>query len=285
VTTLLAFWLAVLHIPGGAMGIRQGAVPGRLALMEAGAADNTLTSPNRGVDVVETSLCDGRYPWYDAATGRVRPIWPASTDVPQEWTNRLAALARRMGQAIDAIQKRIARFFRPLKLDRLPVPRRLGEFLMAALLFAGLAALVIFFLRVGLRGRAPSDVRAPEPSEARMISGLFDLPHEAELKDGALWNEAVRRRAHGDLAGALVCLFGYELLSLSRAGLIRLGPGRTGRQYVRALEDPHLRGPASATLRLFEEVYYGHRKPSAAAFEHVWKQAEAFRARLPGALP
>ncbi len=34
-----------------------------------------------------------------------------------------------------------------------------------------------------------------------------------------------------------------------------------------------------ATLRLFEEIYYGHRRPSAQAFEQVWSRALALEAR------
>ena len=61
--------------------------------------------------------------------------------------------------------------------------------------------------------------------------------------------------------------------------MIRLAPGWTGRQYVRWLRDPVLVDSLGATLRLFEEIYYGHRRPSAGAFEQVWSRAQAFEER------
>ena len=93
------------------------------------------------------------------------------------------------------------------------------------------------------------------------------------------WAEAQRRRLAGDFAGAVIYLFAHQLLSLDRAGLIRLAPGWTGRQYVRWLRDPVLVDSLGATFRLFEEIYYGHRRPSAQAFEQVWSRAQALEDR------
>jgi hypothetical protein len=101
------------------------------------------------------------------------------------------------------------------------------------------------------------------------------------------WDEARRRRAAGDFAGAIVCLFAHQLLSLDQLGLIRLGPGRTGRQYVSDLRDRELRESAGATLHLFEDVYYGRQMPAPQAFERVWSRGQAFeeRRKLLGASP
>ena len=46
--------------------------------------------------------------------------------------------------------------------------------------------------------------------------------------------------AAGDLAGAVVCLFAYQLLALDRLGLIRLAPGRTGGSTFRGCDDRRL---------------------------------------------
>ena len=100
------------------------------------------------------------------------------------------------------------------------------------------------------------------------------------------WAEAVRLRDAGDLAGALVSLFAYQLLALSKRGLIRLAPGRTARQLLRMVDDLGVRGEVSPTLRLFEAAFYGHRAPSPEEFAEVWALAEAFRARIaPGVAP
>src|SRR5262249_39682486 len=91
--------------------------------------------------------------------------------------------------------------------------------------------------------------------------------------------EALRRRAAGDLAGAIVCLFAHQLLSLDQLGLIRLGPGRTGRQYVHGLRDRELVDSIGETLNLFEQVYYGNQVPAAPAFERAWSRAQKFEER------
>jgi hypothetical protein len=89
----------------------------------------------------------------------------------------------------------------------------------------------------------------------------------------------LRRRAAGDLSGAIVCLFAYQLLRLDQMGLIRLAPGRTGRQYVQAIHDPDFIDSLEATLGLFEDVYYGRKLPTLEAFEAVWRSAQVFQER------
>ena len=106
---------------------------------------------------------------------------------------------------------------------------------------------------------------------------LGELPEGIRPADGDPWAEAMRRRAAGDLAGAVVCLFAHQLLSLDQLGLIRLGPGRTGRHYVQALRDRELIDCAGRDPRLFEDVYYGRRSPTAQAFESVWSRARCSR--------
>jgi hypothetical protein len=75
-------------------------------------------------------------------------------------------------------------------------------------------------------------------------------------------------------------MFAYQLLSLDSLSMIRLIPGRTGRQLVRSVGDRQLRGWVEPTLRLFEAVYYGHRPPSPEAFEAAWISAQAFQQRV-----
>jgi hypothetical protein len=273
VRKLLLVALAVLHASSGGGRAQQ-------------PADGVFPSPApRDRSRVETALAEGQYPWYDSAAEKVKPVWPSGTGWQKSWAERFDRLATRVGGFIDRIRQAIGRFFGRLWPRRLAVPRQTGEVLMAALLFAGLAALLVLLIRMAVRSRFERAGRALDPSDPGTIARLADLPEEAWRQDSDPWNEALRRRALGDLAGAVVCLFAYQLLSLNRLGLIRLVPGRTGRQYVKSVDDPLLRGSAAATLRLFEESYYGHRTPGTAAFEMVWRQAEAFRAKLLGGLP
>jgi hypothetical protein len=104
------------------------------------------------------------------------------------------------------------------------------------------------------------------------------LHREFALDDA--WAEALRLKSQGDLAGAIVCLFAHQLLTMSKLGVVRLAPGRTGRQLVRAVTDSELRTLVQPTLRLFEVVYYGHREPTVAEFETTWSQAETFERRV-----
>jgi hypothetical protein len=80
----------------------------------------------------------------------------------------------------------------------------------------------------------------------------------------------------------VVCLFAHQLLTLSRLGLVRLAPGRTGRQLLRSVADGDFRALVHPTLRMFEAAYYGQRPPTPDEFEGLWAQAEAFERRVAG---
>jgi hypothetical protein len=199
-----------------------------------------------------------------------------------EWIDRVTEWP---GRQLYRLAKAVGRWFRWLKFDKLPLPAFTGELFMETLLFAALAGLLLLLVRLGFRGRFWGPQRGSVAQEPGGIARLSELPADVWRGLSDPWSEAARRRAAGDRCGAVVYLFAYQLLTLSRAGVIRLVPGRTGRQYVSTLRDPLVQGSAAATLRLFEDFYYGHREPGAEAFEAVWSQAEAFRAKLLGTAP
>ncbi len=238
---------------------------GTTILRRAGdRAARALARGNRCV-ARPASASRGDYPWYDPGADRVRPMWPPS------WKKWLDDRLRSIGKAID-------RFFTgPSGSGR--GGTGFGNFLGTVLLATVLSAFFVFLLVLWLR-REPfaggSSVVRSLPGTAELLAQLPD-----ELRPGVddPWAEAQRLRAAGDFAGAVIYLFAHQLLSLDRAGLIRLVPGWTGRHYVRWLRDPVLVDSLGATLRLFEEIYYGHRRPSASAFERVWNRAQAFEAR------
>jgi hypothetical protein len=145
-----------------------------------------------------------------------------------------------------------------------------------------LTALAVFLASVfWLWRRRMSGTADGESAHAKLggATRLSDLPEGIRLGDGDAWAEAERRRAAGDLAGAVVCLFAHQLLCLDQLGLIRLVPGRTGRQYLQVVRDPELANSLGATLGLFEDVYYGRKRPTTKAFESVWQNALLFRER------
>jgi hypothetical protein len=218
---------------------------------------------------VREALKEGGYPWYDGDADRLRPIWP----LRMSW---LKWLGDRMRGALDAI----GRFFKRLGFGSLPAIGFHGEWLGTILLVTALATFFVFLLVLwlrrepGARSGAKAGLRGPG---TRAL--LAQLPEGLRSGLDDPWAEALRRRQAGDLAGAVVCLFAHQLITLDQMGLIRLAPGWTGRHYVRWLTDPVLVDSLRATLGLFEEVYYGRRLPAAETFEAVWSRAQAFQER------
>jgi hypothetical protein len=200
---------------------------------------------------VPSALGKGGYPWYDAPTDSAKPVWPPR-EFDWEWVPDW----------------------------KVPGLGSLGEMVGYAFAAVALGLLCYVLVLLWRRNRPGADElarRAVGPGSARRIEGL---PAGLRPETDDPWSEAVRRRERGDYAGAVVCLFAHQLLTLDRLRQIRLVPGRTGRQLVRAVDDPQFHAWVEPTLRLFEAVYYGHRAPSAEAFEAVWALAEAFERHI-----
>jgi hypothetical protein len=213
-----------------------------------------------GPGPVGEALARGGYPWYDAGTDSVKPMWP-----PREWD-------------LDWLDRRLSR----ITLGGLSSAGSLLAYLLA---MVGLS--VLLFLLVKLWRQYQPGPEAPRlKAAAGAAARIESLPVGLRPETVDPWTEALACRARGDYARAVVCLFAHQLLTLDRLRHIRLAPSRTGRQLVRAIDDAQIQGWVDATLRLFEAVYYGHHIPSAARFEQVWSAAEAFERRIAaGATP
>jgi Domain of unknown function (DUF4129) len=201
---------------------------------------------------VSSALGKGSYPWYDSQKDAVKPIALPEEEKPIRFPNYNLGF---LGNVISVV-----------------------GFLLA---LAALIAVLAWFWKI----YEPSGEDLPQSSRGRgEPSRVEALPEgmRRQFESSDPWEEALRRRARGDLAGAVVCLFAHQLLTLSRLGLVRLAPGRTGRQLLRAVADADFRGLAQPTLRQFEAVYYGHRTPSTEEFAVVWQSAEAFERRVAG---
>ena len=193
--------------------------------------------------------------WFDPATQRVRPV-----DIPVDarpsgdpsWLRTLGNLFGR-GLGVGNI---------------LPV----AGLVIALLVLVGI---LVWFWREYQPIPGEADPRPAKPGGARSIEAL----PEALRGDGDPWAEALRLRDLGDRGASVVRLFAHQLLTLSRLDLVRLAPGRTGRQLVRSVSDPEFRNLATATLRSFEAVFYGHRDLSDREFAAVWAGAEQFERR------
>jgi hypothetical protein len=217
-----------------------------------------------GPDAVQSALARGSYPWYDAKADSYRPV----VKIPPAW--------------LDRFFEWLGGLFRWLGGARIPWVGRVGDLIAIGLVMLALAVLIVVLIELWRRYRPVG-----EPGAATVRAGsaswVEGLPVGVRGDAGDPWDEAVRLRARGDLAGAVVYLFAHQLLTLEGLRQIRLVPGRTGRQYVRAIGDPQFRAGIEPTLALFEAVYYGHRTPTAEAFEAAWRLALAFRERAIGA--
>jgi Domain of unknown function (DUF4129) len=217
---------------------------------------------------VRQGLRQGEFPWYDSGADRVRPVWAPR----MSWLKRLR-------QWFDGFLDAIGRFFKSLGFGNLPSVGIRGDWLGTILLATVLAAFFVFLLVIWLRREPVAGAGGAARARPGSAQLLAQLAGDSALGLDDPWAEAQRRHLAGDKAGAIIYLFAHQLISLDRAGLIRLAPGWTGRQYVRWLRDPVLVDSLAATLGLFEEIYYGHRLPSQGAFDRVWGRAQALEDR------
>jgi hypothetical protein len=222
----------------------------------------------RAATAVQRALREGHYPWYDPDNDRVRPVWPAK----RPWVKWLRERVENVYKRIDKLFQRFS--FRGLRGLGF-AGESIGTMVLVGILVGFFVALLVLWAR---RNRIGAD-GWPARTRSGTIARLANLPEGLAPASDDPWDEARRRRAAGDFAGATVCLFAHQLLALDQLGMIRLGPGRTGRQYVRGLHDPDLLDPIRETLAMFEDVYYGRRVPAADAFDAVWRKAQAFEQR------
>jgi hypothetical protein len=214
-----------------------------LMLLAAVASEPASAGTNNDT-AVRSALGRGDYPWYDAKADAIKPLTPPAP-VEEPATREIVGPVRTIVFAI-----------------------------MAAALAALIAALAWAWARYG---RGPDDLLEGGKSPTGTAARTTSLPAGLQVDLTDPWGEAVRLRAQGDFAGAIVCLFVHQLLTLDRLGQTRLAPGRTARQLVRAVADDAARRRVEPTLRLFEAVIYGHQPPSVEAFEAAWSEAEAFQ--------
>jgi hypothetical protein len=205
---------------------------------------------------VKKALEKGKYPWYDPKTETVKPVWPPDLTWLTDWLERW--FGRR----------------------RIPGIGRIGDLIAIGLAMLALAVFLVVLIELWRRYRPVHEGDAVRRSSTGASARIEGLPAGVRPESDDPWAEAQARRARGDLAGAIVCLFAHQLLSLDRLRQIRLVPGRTGRQYIRTISNREIRSLVEPTLHLFEAVYYGHHLPSVEAFERVWALAVSFEQRV-----
>ena len=234
---------------------------GVVALLSPAAAGAPSSST---ADPAAKALARGWLPWYDAEADALKPVRAPHQYEPPDWAWLKWPIWAWLGR-------------------HLPDTGRI-VLVLAIFFLIALACAVAWAVIRRLPGDEPPPSRPGAPG--RMLARTGPLP--AGLDAGPLdpWADALRLRAAGDYAAATVRLFAHQLLTLDRLGLARLAPGRTGRQLVRSVSLAAARDRVVPTLRLFEDVYYGHATPSAAAFEAAWARAEELEQLIAqGAVP
>jgi hypothetical protein len=227
------------------------------------------SDPSRAVG---RAMSNGSFPWYDAPRDVVRPIQvPLNRD--RSTSNRSTSSSSPSSSSSSSSSP--------------PAASAGGwdfggwiSFVGFALAIGALVALLVWFWRI-YEPAADAELDHSSKSEGEPAR-IEELPAGLRLgyDPSDPWAEAIRRRDRGDLAGAIVCLFAHQLLTLSGLGLLRLSPGKTARQLLRSVSDAEYKGQVAPTLRLFEAAYYGHQPPSAEEFAAVWAAVEAFQRRV-----
>lgn len=249
----------------------MSAFSGFLLWTALGAVAGETSPPLMSGEAVRPVLNGERFPWYDAKAERIVPAlpWP---DIHFQWADK----------ALEWLSQRVrgmGRWFRRLNGWRVPWIGGVGDLVaigMALLLLTGLIVGLLELLRRYRSSPSGEDAARIASAASGTASRIEGLPAGVSFDAADPLAEARRRRIQGDYAGAVVYLFAHQLVTLDRLKQVRLIPGRTGRQLIRSVARRDLKRCVEPTLRLFEAVYYGHRAPSADAFEAAWRLALEF---------
>lgn len=244
----------------------------RMALIAVAVATAALARAAEPDGAVDAALARGGYPWCESTHGKTsfRSVLPEKLGWLDWFLGLLVRFLAWLGQFFNWG-------------GSVSVGQGVGNVLVTIVAAIGLGVLLALLLALWRRYEPePTDEPALAARLARVSGRIEALPAGVRPETLDPWAEAVACRRRGDYARAIVCLFAHQLLTLDRRRLVRLTPGRTGRQLVRTIDDRPLRGCVEATLALFERVYYGHFVPSAEVFEAVWVMAEDFERRAAG---
>ena len=225
---------------------------------------------------IRSVFAEKEFRWYDAPQDKVVPIlsWP---DFDTGWLKKI-------GDWFNGLGRPFRGWFRWLNGWRIPYVGGMGDLIVIGLALLFLTLLLVGLLELLRRYRpTPLDLSRRPVVHVGAATSIEGLPAGVRIAAGDPWEEALKLRARGDFAGAVIYLFAHQLVCLERLKQIRFVRGKTARQLIRTVTDNTLRNGVEPTLKLFELVYYGHRVPSLDAFESVWVLAEQFeRRRLEG---
>lgn len=184
-----------------------------LSIGHVGIFGITRSDPKPTESPIKEALRDGKYPWYDSRADRVQPVWP----VRFSWLEKL-------GERVASVFRKIDRFFDRFHFGGSGAASVIGNSIGTVLLLSALVAFLVCIFMLWIRREGMAGRGETERTRLGTAARLGDLPEGIRPAEADPWAEAKRRRAAGDLAGAVVCLFAHQLLTLDQMGFIRLAP-------------------------------------------------------------
>lgn len=147
----------------------------------------------------------------------------------------------------------------------------------------GLALSAIVYLLVRAYLNRERNAKKTEDEPVGTLDHVESLPVPVVQSRADLLAEARRLYEQGDYGQAIAYFFGYQLVQLDKRHIIRLGRGKTNRQYLREVgARAALRGLVEETMVTFEEVYFGRREIDRCRFERCWLRLDEFQGLLEG---
>ncbi|REK39946.1 MAG: DUF4129 domain-containing protein [Planctomycetota bacterium] len=198
------------------------------------------------------------YPWYDRETDSVQPLNVRPPSKPWNPPN-LGWLGTIIGGFLEIMSYLVIWVIAPLIV----------------------LAIIYYLIRAFLDSERNEITTDSE--ETFSIDRIEALPAKIRVPVDSLLSEARRHYEAGDYRQAIIYLYSHQLLELDRKQLIRLAKGKTNRQYLRELASRKtLRELFEPTMFTFEDVFFGGRELTRAAFEACWERRRPFAGQLEG---
>lgn len=200
-------------------------------------------------------------PWYDRSADDFKPL-----DLPPPKPRKPWKIWQTISNWLAGWNFDVAGFFE----------------LLMWLVLGAMICVAIYVLYKAVQNIEQREINDTENEElARShIERVEALPVNVGRKVTDFYAETRRLRSKGDYAGAIVYLFGHQLIELDRRHLLRLVKGKTNRQYLRELRasggGQRLAEILQETVYLFERSFFGANPPSEQEFEQVWSSMQEF---------
>lgn len=192
------------------------------------------------------------YPWYDAKTDSMRPLDPPKQEQPRDmsWLRELF------------------RWFSSIS--------NVGFTALMWLLGAIVVGTLVYLILRSVAAR-----REKLPSSQVVTADLVDRVEELPVRLAGIDDflaAAAKCVRDGKLDEAIIYYYSHQLLTMDKAGVIRLARGKTNRRYLREVGSnlPTLEHLVGQTVAIFEDSFFGHLPIDAERFANLWNQRHRF---------